>query len=381
MVWAALGSWLGCNAILGNDGAVFDPPDLQGSEAGSDVSTTADSALPDTSIPDDGNTCIDVDTNPAHCGRCGHDCGGGACVAGRCQPVVIASDQEGPSAIALDETHVYWTNDETGDLRRVPIGGDGGSELIYASGDAGLGTRFDLHGDEVYFVRTEDSSILHCPKAGCGPSGPVPIDTGGIRANSLVVTDAGALFWVEFDPDGRIGTCDLPCTGVPTARVSHETRPTFVAADGPALFWTTLAPSNLRAQSAPGEDARTLVNQQFLFDLKVTGDRVFYTNLGDTARVVFRDGGGDQPLSKAGTSIGPLATDGTDVYFAEQVDQARIFRCPVTGCGPTPEIIATNQARPKAIAVGATSVFWINEGPAGQTDGGTVGAGVMRLAK
>lgn len=381
MVWAALGSWLGCNAILGNDSAVFDPPDLQGGEAGSDASPQGDGATPDTSIPDDGSTCIDVQTNPAHCGRCGHDCLGGACVAGRCQPVVLASDQEGPSAIALDETHVYWTNDDTGEIRRSPIRGDAGSELVYANGDAGIGTRFGVHGDDVYFVRTEDGVVLRCPKTGCGASAPTLVATGALHANSLLVTDAGALFWVEFDTDGGIGTCDLPCTGASSYRVSHETRPTFVAADGPALFWTTLAPSNLRAQSAPGEEARTLVNQQFLFDLKVTGDRVFYTNLSDTARMVFRDGGGDQPLPKAGTSIGALATDGTDVYFAEQVDQARVFRCPVTGCGPTPEVIATNQGQPKAIAVDATSIYWINAGPAGQTDGGTASAGVMRLAK
>ncbi|AKV03855.1 hypothetical protein AKJ09_10518 [Labilithrix luteola] len=380
-MWAAFGSWLGCNAILGNEAAVFDPIDSLGAEAGPgpDVVTSSDSSFPDSAIPNDGNTCVDVDKNPAHCGRCGHDCLGGACVSGRCQPILVASDNEGPSAIAIDHSHVYWTNSETGELHRAPIAGDAGSEVLYAN-DAGFGTRFDVHGENVYFVRIGDSSILQCPKSGCGSTAPTPIATAAQVPSALLVNDAGALFWTELDPDGGIGTCDLPCTGTVTYRVSHETRPTFLAVDGPALFWTTLGPSQVRGQSAPGDEARTLTSKQFLSDVKVAGERVFYTNLGEAARVVFRDGGGDMALPKAGTNIGPLATDGADVYFAEQSDQGRIFRCPVTGCAAAPEVIATSQGRPTALAVDAVSIYWTNSG-ATQTDGGTAGPGVMRLAK
>lgn len=80
----AVAAVFGCNAILGNESAVFDP-------------TAADATIPNVSgdgsvIQGDGSTgpgdattpCENVDSNPNHCGACFHDCQGGACVGGRC---------------------------------------------------------------------------------------------------------------------------------------------------------------------------------------------------------------------------------------------------------------------------------------------------------
>ncbi len=37
-----------------------------------------------------GEACVDLTTDPASCGACGHDCGGGTCAARKCQPVEVA---------------------------------------------------------------------------------------------------------------------------------------------------------------------------------------------------------------------------------------------------------------------------------------------------
>src|SRR5690349_21776850 len=37
-----------------------------------------------------GDVCAVLNADPAHCGACGHDCLGGACVGAKCQPVILA---------------------------------------------------------------------------------------------------------------------------------------------------------------------------------------------------------------------------------------------------------------------------------------------------
>ena len=77
-------------------------------------------------------------SDPSNCGRCGHSCLGGACVAGACQPVVLASEQgdstgggyyaengaalSGPDRIATDGATVFWL-DLSGVVMSIPTAG------------------------------------------------------------------------------------------------------------------------------------------------------------------------------------------------------------------------------------------------------------------
>ncbi len=54
-----------------------------------------------------GDTCMtDTQTDPHNCGVCGHDCLGGACASGQCQPFQIASGLV-VRGIALDHDYIY----------------------------------------------------------------------------------------------------------------------------------------------------------------------------------------------------------------------------------------------------------------------------------
>jgi hypothetical protein len=64
--------------------------------------------LPEGGAPDTG-TCTNVDSDATNCGRCGHSCQGGACSAGRCQPIEMARFTDEPTAtVVLSRTHVLW---------------------------------------------------------------------------------------------------------------------------------------------------------------------------------------------------------------------------------------------------------------------------------
>ena len=55
--------------------------------------------------------CGDLQGDNRNCGSCGHDCLGGACVAGQCQPKLIAQYLGRPDNIAVSETHVCYKAD------------------------------------------------------------------------------------------------------------------------------------------------------------------------------------------------------------------------------------------------------------------------------
>ena len=100
-------AWLGivvaaaCGEVLPAEGP---PP---GADAGIDAAVADDSS---TGGDGPAPTCENVDTmtSAQHCGRCDHDCLGGACAAGECQPVVLATATRDIPWLVLDTTRVIW---------------------------------------------------------------------------------------------------------------------------------------------------------------------------------------------------------------------------------------------------------------------------------
>jgi hypothetical protein len=58
---------------------------------------------------DGDGMCEELESSPAHCGRCGHSCLGGACLASQCQPFPIATSLNSPIGVAVVATDVYVT--------------------------------------------------------------------------------------------------------------------------------------------------------------------------------------------------------------------------------------------------------------------------------
>jgi hypothetical protein len=385
--WLGGCALIGCNLILGSESALFEPDAGTaggGAEAGRDGTTDLDSGgSSDTSVDGapDATPCINVDTNPLHCGSCGHDCLGGKCSGGKCQPVVIVNEPGNAQAIAVDATHVYWTNTAGGDVRRAPIAG-GAAETVY-DGPPGtpLGKRLVRTGAHVYFtVGTVDGGVYRCPAAGCGATAPEAVVAPLAQPGFVGLSGTNKLLIAESTSNGRVGRCTLPCAGgLDDVIAPTEGFPVYAADQGDDVYWSTILPAGGEVRARPGINGApvTIKTSAFATEVAVVGQEVLYIQLGKGPVAIPRDGGAIRRLSTTDSQSERLVVDNGIVYFNDAAGSTggRILSCEVTGCGDAGGVIATNQIRPYALAVDTKSLYWTNNGDS------DAGASVMRIAK
>lgn len=78
-------------------------------------------------------TCVDLAGDGANCGACGHDCGGGACSAGQCQALVVASGLGEPRVVALGDGELFVAT-ASGQIYRGPASGGSPSVFLGSAG-------------------------------------------------------------------------------------------------------------------------------------------------------------------------------------------------------------------------------------------------------
>jgi hypothetical protein len=388
IAWAGGFAWVGCNALLGNESAVFEPDagiagETGANEGGSNEAGSGDGAsdgrAPEDAAPDVVHPCTVTTSDSFNCGACGHDCLGGACMGGLCQPVILATEVGEPTAIVVDATHVYWTNATSGDVRRVPIVG-GAVETVF-DGPAGstLGEGLVRSGADVIFTIDNgagDGGIFRCPTSGCGGGGPQPVVAPLAAPEFVGLLDGGVLLFSEQSNGGRVARCTLPCTSGLEVVAPSEGFPQFVASDGTAFYWSTLIPNggNLRGRDDLASPPRDLVSGRFVRQVEVHGAEVLYAERGSGLRAIPRDGGLVRKISEQTTDTQRFALDGDDVYFNDEIALGRILRCNVASCGDAGVAVAASQDHPHAITTDKASVYWTNAGSSGT-------GSVVRVAK
>src|SRR5262249_35669288 len=99
---------------------------------------TNDAGADSPSASGDGGPCVDLASDPHNCGQCGHDCGGGSCANGACQPFEFGPLTDAPViALVTDATRVSGLTSpadaELGSLSACPKSGCvGAPESIFS---------------------------------------------------------------------------------------------------------------------------------------------------------------------------------------------------------------------------------------------------------
>jgi len=381
---------LACGAILGLQEPTIDDT----IEAGGNDSGGGDTA---SDVP---NTCgADLQSDAKNCGKCGHDCLGGTCSSGACQPVLVASSTSlAPYAMTMAGTDLIFTNVRGTSLATVfkvaanATNGNPTQLVDYGTGYTtplvdGYPYGVAAQGTDFYTSITAnggsggnwEAGVDRCPQTGCTQK---TVAFYGVNS-SAVTTSSSNVFFGSYDTNDVyiVQMANLDMSNRQTI-ASPASEVLGILFDGGDLFYAT-TDGVFHCKGTTCDTAAITQGQAIDAELLAADSaNVYFTSLPSadvpTVQSVARAGGLPKLISNKPMLPFAVATDGTNVYFTDIGDinvstTGAVYRCPVTGCNGNEELLSNGAAagdNPRPIVVDAQFVYW-----------GTRGGKIWRLAK
>jgi hypothetical protein len=327
-----------------------------------------------------GDECVTLDDNPKHCGRCGHDCLGGECTEGKCQPFEIAYGQYLPQKLAVDATHVYWIDhtDNVGSVRRVAK--HGGNVQILAT-DQGYPRGLVVSSGKIYWDSTNppapgaiyQSSVDGTNRAKFAEA---PAVVYGLSLASDV------LFWNGVDDDDKVRFFSkaLRSSAEPTPLVDDgDGGSNMLTAVDNCVFYRTVGATSgydLR-QSCDGEPSVSRFSTSKLIALSSTASadsaNLYFGAEGLGVMRLPLSGSASATALVAGRKVLDVVVDGDQIYYIEGDNGAAqnctsnwtIYRtAAVAGATPVP-IVPPPQECAAYLATDDAAVYWVNSTTSG----------------
>ncbi len=388
---AATFALTGCSALLDVKDIYFDPTATPGGGDGGPDGTSSNTEGGPGDGGTDGASCVaDTMIDTKHCGRCNHGCLGGACTAGVCQAVELASVTDAPlTHIAVSDLHVFASTNislspQVGGVWRIPKAG--GAPELYSP--MRYSEAMAIVGDTLYFVVDDlvsdgtpgqTGGFYSCPVTGPAPCTPTLIAAAASPA--AITVDNGRILY----GDERAGK-GLMAYSSPTAPVVFRDGFGFSASyfvDGPVAYYVaTFSPPG------PPPAAKVLeiltdggVDQKFVYDnshaqggrLAGNANEIFFTaydyqgNAAGVVRRIPRTGGA--PCDIGGTMVKRpygIYVDGTRVYWtnlgdgaAEPYTNGGLMSCEQAGCCTTPKTMWTGDGQPEGVTGDAEAIYFV----------------------
>lgn len=326
-------------------------------------------------------------TDPKNCGACGHDCRGGACSAGVCQPVALVLGFGAPPAsslgwshpqrIAVDGENVYVTRLDT--IVSIPVLGN---KLTTVVSTPSAPQALTLDATHLYFtIANSARRALKTPT----DAGSMQLFSVGQTLGAGVAVDDTNVYWAA---SGAISFAPLAAkSGTPLATAQNS--PFALALDDTNVYFTDFGGGRVGAAAgdgavmsvpkAGGTATALSTSRPGPYDIAVNAHGVFWIEVGATdadGAVMKTSPAGGDPVTLASSQnlLGGLAVDEDNVYFTAG---GSVWKVPDSGAS-APVALATAQLNPRAVAVDTTSVYWI---AMGDPKLGFSNSSVMRVAK
>ncbi len=336
------------DALQGMDGA-FAPDAIRTAVDAADAQSPCDGGGAcgcEGDFVDCGGVCVDVRaTDATNCGRCGHDCQGGACLGGVCQPATVASQGVSfPVALAVGGTTVYWAekadatqNFSNGAVKRAAIDAIGPAAPTLIAGSQAYPVAIAVNSSGLYWANAGNGAsalggLMWLPIGGTTPA---PLATAYTCPNALILS-ASSVYWFDC---GTMNNTNEPLLTLPVADPAATPTPIGATRSGCAF-----------AMALSGTNLFWLESGCFL-------------NAGSLNQVTLPDAGSPIDLLPSTTLSGPysnrIAVDAQGVYYSDdlsgQFGAGSIFRAPLGGGTPVTLVPTANA---NAIAVDAVNIYW-----------------------
>jgi hypothetical protein len=314
---------------------------------------------------DDTNGCeTSLGDDPKNCGACGHDCEGGACTDGVCQPFALVGGEGTCNQIRLTATDVFWTalgkgvdgcpktgcggigasflplstdgfgiggssvyaeNSGTGDLFSCTIAGCAGQPTLLGSG---LGDVHSIATDATAIYLANGGSVLACPLAGC-PSGATPLASSQSNADNLVVA-AGFLYWSEAFSPGRIWRYPIGPASQPAQKLlDNVSGPTNLVVDDTKIFFNQSSDGAGTVYYIPiaGAAAATTLTTVSTFIRALAGDATsVFVGLDGSILQIDKATGAKKTLATGSFFTRGIAVDDKAVYITTRSGITKVIR-------------------------------------------------------
>jgi hypothetical protein len=320
---------------------------------------------------------IDFQTNAQHCGRCGHSCLGGACVAGMCQKQLLYAI-DNPLAVAVDANYLYFSAVDS-NVYILSSAVDGGAAPtvlvktpVYASDIAPFAGGVGL-------AHYSGASLVYLD------GGLKTIDGYFFQYGAAV---SNGYFWWTTSSPSSVKNAKLDGTNVQTQFVDPNPGAQGLVVEGTTAYWTDVGGQKIMRGDV---DATPVVVAPIGLSRSVTGsyrivrvgnDLIWTepssTNVAKDGRVMRAVGSvPDAAVTPVATGLGNpqyIAYDGTYVYWTNQGDTS-VSRIKGDGSEPMPKSIVTDAVAPLGIAVDTRFVYF------SQAQSIPYGGGIYRVAK
>jgi hypothetical protein len=272
--------------------------------------------------------------------------------------VTLASGQDNPTGLAVDDSNVYWTNGvPDGSVMKVNKMGSDAGPITLAS-DQGLPLGLTVSPGNVYWTNnTEPGTVLGVLTGG----GTVSTLATGQGTPAYLAYQNDYLFWTNSTGDGGSGSVAKvllkKMTDSPVSLATDQNGPLGIALDDTSVYWTNSPGGTVMKVGLDGGAAVTLAEGQATPGLlAVRAPFVFWVNeMGDVMKMLV-DGGSQGAVVPSMDMDFPsaIATDETYVYWS---NQGTISKAPLGGGAVT---LLTVSVSPMAnfMVVDDASLYW-----------------------
>ncbi len=294
---------------------------------------------------------INLKTDPSHCGACWHGCQGATCVDGKCQPIDVATSQDRPTGIALNDTSIFWatqgSSGATGTVRMRSKTGTStvtiGSSLAAPQGVSANNTTVAWANAGVGAVA---GSIQYADLTAAG--NPVSTSASGQTGAFGLFLYSGSVAWTR---NSDVFAKKLAVTTISTIATSQST-PLGISQDASFIYWATAA--GIRRGGVNKSVEVVVSTSAAAWDVALDDTHVYWTSTASTYRAPKTAFATAQDLSQGAGSQGRgIAVHDGIVYWCAG---SSIWKVPVGG-GTAIEIVK-NLQNPWDIAVDGTFVYW-----------------------